>query len=73
MSSIAEIETAIASLPPQEFSELGKWFDGQRQARWDAQMKEDAETGELDFLSEELDEYLAKGETRPLHEVLRHS
>ena len=73
MSTVAEIENAIAKLPAKEFVELGRWFDDQRNQRWDEQMSRDAESGKLDFLSAELDGFLAKGEVRPLHEILRHS
>ena len=73
MSTVAEIEQAIAQLPPQDFLALGRWFDERRNRQWDKQMLQDAESGALDFLSAELDEHLAKGEVRPLHEVLRHS
>lgn len=72
MSSVAEIEQAIAHLPAPDFLLLSRWFDEQRNRRWDEQMDSDAESGALDFLSLELDEHLAKGEVRPLNEILRH-
>lgn len=73
MSSVVEIEQAIADLPTPDFVVLGRWFDEQRNQRWDVQMDKDAESGALDFLVAELDEHLARGEVRPLDEVLRHS
>lgn len=73
MSTVAEIESAIALLPAEDFVELGRWFDNQRNQRWDEQMSRDAESGKLDFLSAELDGFVAKGEVRPLNEILGHS
>jgi hypothetical protein len=71
MHSVAEIEDAIAHLAPQDFVALGRWFDAQRNQRWDEQMERDGASGALDFLTKELDEQLAKGEIRPLDEILR--
>lgn len=73
MSLVADLENTIALLPPEDFVELSRWFDEQRNLRWDQQMMRDAESGGLDFLADELDVILRKGEERPLHEVLHHS
>jgi len=73
MSSVVEIEQAIAHLPAPDFLVLGQWFDEWRNQRWDEQMEKDAESGALDFLIVELDEHLASGEVRPLDEVLHNS
>jgi hypothetical protein len=47
MSSIAEIEEAIAKLPRREFVKLESWFDAERNRKWDRQIEEDAESGKL--------------------------
>lgn len=73
MSTVEEIETAIALLPAGDFAELGRWFDEQRNRRRDVQMSRDAESRKLDFLSAELDGFLAKGEVPPLSAILRRS
>ncbi|TLD68815.1 hypothetical protein FEM03_21005 [Phragmitibacter flavus] len=73
MSTVAEIEKAISLLPSEDFLMLGRWFDEQRNLRWDGQMDRDAEFGALDFLADELDGHLSNGEVRPLNEILRHS
>lgn len=73
MDIVADLEQTIAHLPSEDFLKLGRWFDEQRNQRWDRQMLQDAESGALDFLTAELDMHLSKGEVRPLHEVLRHS
>ena len=53
MSTVVEIESAIANLPKKEFWELASWFDDARNRAWDQQMQADAESGKLDFLFEE--------------------
>jgi hypothetical protein len=47
MSSIVEIEQAIAKLPREQFVELGRWFDAERNRKWDLQIEEDARSGKL--------------------------
>lgn len=73
MGSIAEIEQAVAELPNRDFAAFGRWFDELRNQRWDRQMDEDAASGALDFLIAELDYDLARGNVRPLDEVLHQS
>jgi len=47
MSSVAEIEQAIARLSEAEFGELTRWFDEQRNRKWDEQIEQDARNGNL--------------------------
>ena len=53
MSTVVEIESAIANLPKKEFWELASWFDDIKNRTWDEQMSADADSGKLDFLFEE--------------------
>jgi hypothetical protein len=53
MSKLKEIETAIAQLSPNEFSELARWVQELDQKRWDEQLDSDASAGKLDFLIKE--------------------
>ncbi|MGP0075165.1 MAG: hypothetical protein ACLPWF_24910 [Bryobacteraceae bacterium] len=55
MDRVEEIETAIQSLPPEEYQRLVQWFRARQQARWDDQMDRDCSSGKLDFLFEETD------------------
>jgi hypothetical protein len=55
MSSVEEIEAAIAQLPKDEFWKLTDRLIAQRTAEWDRQMDEAAASGKLDFLSAEAD------------------
>lgn len=54
MSSVAEIEQAIAKLPAGEFVELERWFDDERNRKWDRQIEADAQSGKLRELYERL-------------------
>ena len=54
MSSVAEIERAIASLSSQEFVELEQWFDTERNRKWDRQIEDDAQSGKLREVYERL-------------------
>jgi hypothetical protein len=48
MSTVAEIESAIKKLKPQEIREVGDWLDELREALWDEQIEADAKAGRLD-------------------------
>jgi hypothetical protein len=54
MSSVAEIEEAIAKLPPLEFVQLERWFDAERNRKWDQQIEDDAQSGQLRQIYERL-------------------
>ncbi len=69
MSSVAEIEQAIARLPREQFAELERWFDEERNRKWDQQIEADSKSGALDFLLREVEEDVAKGRTRPPDEL----
>lgn len=71
MSSLEQIEEAIARLPNDDFAKLAQWFDEQRNRRWDEQIAADSASGALDFLVRELDEDIAAGRTRPIDEKRR--
>lgn len=53
MSTVKEIEEAIAQLPKDEFWELTDRLVARRNAEWDREIEEDAAAGRLDFLFEE--------------------
>ena len=72
MSSVAEIEQAIASLPTGEFVELERWFDAERNRKWDRQIEEDAQSGKLRELYERLQAEDQGQSNVPLDEFLDH-
>jgi hypothetical protein len=61
MDRVEEIETAITSLPPEEYRRLVDWFRTREQTRWDQQVDRDSFAGKLDFLFKEADSELAEG------------
>ena len=73
MGSVAEIELAIAKLSADEFVELERWFDAERNRKWDRQIEADSDSGALDFLLREVEEDIAKGTTRPTDELCDNS
>jgi hypothetical protein len=64
MSTIAEIEEAIAKLPRQELWQLKQNLDRRCADDWDTQMADDAAAGRLDFLFEEAEADRASGKMR---------
>jgi hypothetical protein len=63
--SVAEIESAIAQLPPRDFAELIAWLQKYRARAWDQQIEDDLESGRLDkFIAEAKEEY-KQGLARP--------
>jgi len=47
MSSVVEIEEAIAKLPREQFVELERWFDDERNRKWDRQIEDDVRSGKV--------------------------
>jgi hypothetical protein len=52
MTTIADIQQAVQSLPDEEFGLFRSWFDQYREERWDRQMERDHEAGPLRSLME---------------------
>jgi hypothetical protein len=69
MSSVAEIEQAIAKLSTREFVELERLLAVERNRKWDLQIEADSASGAFDALSREAEEDVAKGRTRPTDEL----
>ena len=53
MSNIEEIKSAIESLPATDYARFRQWFIDRDWAKWDKQVKEDSQSGKLDFLISE--------------------
>ena len=53
MSNIEEIKSAIESLPETDYARFKQWFIDRDWAKWDKQVKEDSQSGKLDFLISE--------------------
>jgi dsDNA-binding SOS-regulon protein len=71
VSSLTEIEQAIATLPPEQFEELARWIAERREDAWDRQFEADVKAGRLDSAARQIEEDIANGRTRPLDEICR--
>jgi hypothetical protein len=52
MTTVADIQQAVQSLPEEEFAVSSSWFDQYEEERWDRQMECDQESGPLRSLME---------------------
>jgi hypothetical protein len=66
MSTVAEIESAIKNLKPQEIYKVGDLVDELREDLWDQQIDADAKAGKLDKLMEEARQDYLAGRCKPL-------
>jgi hypothetical protein len=64
--SIAEIESAITQLPPNEVATLMAWLQDYHAQLWEQQIEDDLEAGRLDKLLAEVDKEYEAGLARPL-------
>lgn len=53
MTTVEQIQTAIKSLSPKEYTRLRSWFTEREWQSWDRKIEMDSEAGKLDFLIEE--------------------
>lgn len=61
MSSVKEIESAVARLSPQELSAFRSWFADFDAEAWDRQFEADVAAGRLDALGDEALRDLSEG------------
>ena len=66
MSTVEEIESAVAKLGPEELAAFRAWFEAFDAARVDETIERDAASGKLDRLAEEAIAAHREGRTRPL-------
>lgn len=66
MSSVEEIERAVAELAPEDLQRFREWFAEFDAELWDRRIERDLGSGRLDALIEEAREEHRKGRTRPL-------
>ena len=72
MSTVAEIESAISSLPIQDARRVADWLQEYLDAKWDKELDEDIAAGRLDALWEKAKTDIAAGRVKSLDEVLNH-
>jgi hypothetical protein len=66
MTSVEDIEKAIAELKPGEFERLRAWFDEYQAGRFDEKIERDVQAGKLDRLADEALADHLKGRSREL-------
>ena len=59
--SLAELEKAVATLPPEEFSEFSSWFEDFLAEQWEKKLEADVATGKLDSLADKADKDFEAG------------
>ncbi len=70
MSTLAEIEEAVAKLPTDQFSELLRKIQERDAETWDREMEEDAKSGRLDALHARLEQENTDEPDVPLDDFL---
>ena len=50
MTTVAEIQNAVQTLPEKDFDTFSSWFDGYEEKRWDSQIDRDQKSGPLQDL-----------------------
>ena len=66
MSRVEEIQSAIISLPLEEYTCLRQWFFERDWEQWETEVEEDAASGKLDFLIDEAVAEKAQGRLQEL-------
>ena len=61
MTTIADIQKAILSLPETDYIHLRQWFSELDWKKWDQQIEADSQDGKLDFLVAQALEAKSKG------------
>lgn len=70
MSTVAEIESALRTLPEREAWQVAGWLQEYLSEKWNRQIDEDIAAGRLDRLADQaLADYHA-GRVKPLDEIL---
>ena len=72
VSTVAEIESAISTLPVKDAWSVAGWLQEYLDAKWDKEMDEDIAAGRLDPLWEKAKADIAAGRVKPLDEILNH-
>ena len=70
MSTVSEIQEAIARLSAAEQRQLARWFEEALEDAWDNQIEEDIKAGRLNDLIAQAEGDIAAGRVKPLDEVL---
>ena len=70
MSTVAEIEKALQTIPLDDARKVADWLQQYLDEKWDSQIDADIDAGRLDKLADKaIDDYHA-GRVKPLDEVI---
>ena len=72
MSTVKEIESAIAQLPPKEKWDLLHRFHDTLWTEWDKEIEADAAAGRLNHIIQEVEADITNGRVKPLDEIIDH-
>jgi hypothetical protein len=66
MTTVEDIEKAVAKLAPEQFAKFLAWFEDFQARRFDEQIERDVRAGKLDKLAEEALRAHREGRSREL-------
>jgi hypothetical protein len=66
MIALEELEKEVMALTKTMYADFRKWFLEQDFANWDKEIKQDSESGKLDFLIQEAQSEMKSGNLKPL-------
>jgi hypothetical protein len=69
VSSLVEIENAVSRLSREEFAIFVRWFEEERNNKWDKEIETDSTAGAFDQLLGEVAESVDRREARPTDEL----
>jgi hypothetical protein len=64
--TVGDLENAVATLPPDQFTKFREWFESFDAARFDQKIERDAKAGKLDPLADQAVADFRKGRAREL-------
>jgi hypothetical protein len=64
--TIADLEKAVAKLPPDQFAKFRAWFDEFDAACFDQKIERNAKSGKLDGMADQAVDDFRKGRAREL-------
>jgi hypothetical protein len=73
MSTVAEIERALQTIPLDDARRIADWLQGYLDEKWDTQIDTDIDAGKLDKLGDKAIEDYRAGRVKPLDEVIDES
>ena len=73
MSTVAEIEKALQTLPVEDARKIADWLQEYLDEKWDRQIDGDIAAGRLDKLADKATQDYHAGRVKPLDEIIDQS